>query len=53
MTQLADNRLLSLLLLGGDPPRPGEPVFTTGYWYVRLCQPVLNASEHTGVLSQP
>ena len=30
-----------------------EAVYTTGYWYVRLCQAVLGASERTGALSQP
>lgn len=53
MTQLVDDRLLGSVLLGDDPPRPGEPVFITGYWYVRLCQAVLNASERPCVLSQP
>ena len=53
MTQIVDDQLLSELLRGGHPPRPGEAVYTTGYWYVRLCQAVLGASERTGALSQP
>ena len=53
MTQIVDDQLLSELLRGGLPPRPDEAVFTTGYWYVRLCQAVLGASERTGALSQP
>lgn len=53
MTQIVDDQLLSELLRGGQPPRPGEAVYTTGYWYVRLCQAVLGASERTGALSQP
>ena len=53
MTQIVDDQLLSELLRGGLPPRAGEAVFTTGYWYVRLCQAVLGASERTGALSQP
>ena len=53
MTQIVDDQLLSELLRGGRPPRPGEAVYTTGYWYVRLCQAVLGASERTGALSQP
>ena len=53
MTQIVDDQLLSELLRGGRPPRPGEPVYTTGFWYVRLCQAVLGASERTGALSQP
>ena len=53
MTQLLDDQLLSSILRNGSPPRPGEPVFTTGYWYVRLCQAVLSASDREGVLSRP
>ena len=53
MTQLVDDQLLGSLLRGGHPPRPAQPVYTTGYWYVRLCQAVLSASERTGVLSRP
>ena len=52
MTQIVDDQLLSELLRGYRPPRPGEPVYTTGYWYVRLCQAVLGATERTGTLSQ-
>ena len=51
MTQLVDDRLLVTLLAGGDPPRPREPVHTTGYWYVRLCRAVLGSSGPSGVLS--
>ena len=51
MTQLVDDRLLVTLLAGGDPPRPGEPVYTTGYWYVRLCRAVLSSAGPSGVLS--
>lgn len=53
MTQIVDDQLLSELLRGGLPPRPDEAVHATGYWYVRLCQAVLGASERTGTLSQP
>ena len=53
MTQIVDDQLLGELLRGGHPPRPREAVYTTGYWYVRLCQAVLGASERTGTLSQP
>ncbi len=53
MTQIVDDQLLSGLLRGGRPPRPDDAVYTTGYWYVRLCQAVLGASERTGALSQP
>ena len=53
MTQLVDDQLLGELLRGGQSARPQEAVYTTGYWYVRLCQAVLGASERTGALSQP
>ena len=51
MTQLVDDRLLVTLLAGGDPPRPAEAVYTTGYWYVRLCRAVLGSAGPAGVLS--
>ena len=51
MTQLVDDRLLATLLAGGDPPRPQEPVHTTGHWYVRLCRAVLGSAGPSGVLS--
>ncbi len=52
---LIDDQLLSQVLRGRRPPRPlaKKDLFTTGYWYVRLCQAVLNADERTGVLSGP
>jgi hypothetical protein len=53
VTQLIDDRLLGNVLRGGAPPRRREPVFTTGCWYVRLCQAVLGAAGRTGVLSSP
>lgn len=53
MTQLVDDQLLSRILRGAAPPRRGTPVYTTGYWYVRLCQAVLGASDRVGVLSAP
>ncbi len=53
MTQIIDDQLLGELLRGGQPPRPTEAVYTTGYWYVRLCQAVLGASARTGALSRP
>ena len=53
MTQLVDDQLLSKILRGGAAPKRRAPVFTTGYWYVRLCQAVLGAAERTGVLSGP
>ena len=53
MSQLIDDQLLGAVLRGDRPPRRRAPVFTTGYWYVRLCQAVLTASDRTGVLSAP
>lgn len=53
MIQLIDDQLLGHILRGGAPPRPGVEIYTTGYWYVRLCQAVLGASDRAGVLSGP
>ena len=53
MSQLLDDQLLGRVLRGGDPPRPGADIYTTGYWYARLCQAVLSASERAGVLCGP
>jgi hypothetical protein len=51
--QLVDDQLLSSVLRGAEPPDPDERVFTTGYWFVRLCQAVLGAADRTGILSTP
>ena len=53
MSQIVDDQLLGEILRGGSPPKRRTPVFTTGYWYVRLCQAVLGAAERRGVLSGP
>lgn len=53
MNQLVDDQLLSDILRGGSPPKRRAAVFTTGYWYVRLCQAVLAAADRGGVLSGP
>lgn len=53
MIQLIDDQLLGAVLRGDRPPRRRALVFTTGYWYVRLCQAVLSASGRSGVLSAP
>lgn len=53
MIQLVDDQLLGEILRGAAPPEPGSETYTTGYWYVRLCQAVLSASERSGVLSTP
>jgi hypothetical protein len=52
VTLLLDDQHLGRVLRGDAPPAPG-PVFTTGYWYVRLCQAVINAGDHAGTLSRP
>jgi len=38
-------------LLRAERPWPGEQVFTTGHWYLRLCQAVVRGSG--GALSGP
>ena len=53
MTQLLDDQWLGAILRGELAPMPADDVSTTGYWYVRLCQAVLNAADRTGVLSSP
>jgi hypothetical protein len=51
--QLVDDQLLIRILRGSAPPRRRAAVYTTGYWYVRLCQAALGASSRRGVLSAP
>lgn len=53
MIQLVDDQLLGTILRGNPPPNVGAQVFTTGYWYVRLCQAVLTATAQPGKLSGP
>ena len=51
---LIDDQLLSRVLLGRAPRTfSSKRLYTTGYWYVRLCQAALGADERNGVLSQP
>ena len=52
MTLLVDDQILAAHLRG-RPVLPGadEPVFTTGYWYVRLCLAVTRRAG--GTLSGP
>ena len=51
---LIDDQFLGLVLRGRTPRAlASKDLYTTGYWYVRLCQAVLGASERTGVLSRP
>jgi hypothetical protein len=51
--QLIDDQLLGGVLRGRTPPRRKAEVFTTGYWYVRLCQAVLASNRDSGTLSAP
>ena len=51
---LIDDQLLGQVLRGRTPRSlAAKELYTTGYWYVRLCQAVLGANERTGVLSRP
>jgi hypothetical protein len=50
---LIDDQLLGALLRGSSTTRPGASIYTSGYFYVRLCQAVLGSSAATGVLSAP
>jgi hypothetical protein len=55
VTLLVDDQVLSLLLRG-DPPAAlvdTDAIFTTGYWYVRLCQAVVGVADRPGALSSP
>jgi hypothetical protein len=51
--QLVDDQILGTILRGDPPPDVEAQVFTTGYWYVRLCQAVLMATAQPGKLSGP
>ena len=53
MIDLIDDRLLGSVLRGSWSPRPNTSIYTTGYFYVRLCQAVLGSSAAMGVLSAP
>lgn len=51
---LVDDQLLGAVLRGRAPRfLASKDVYTTGHWYVRMCQAVLRAQERTGVLSRP
>ena len=53
MIQLIDDQLLGAVLRGRTPPHRKADVYTTGYWYVRLCQAVLASNRQSGTLSAP
>ncbi len=51
---LIDDQLLGQVLRGRTPRSlASKQLYTTGYWYVRLCQAVLGARQRLGVLSSP
>jgi hypothetical protein len=51
---LIDDQLLGTVLRGRRPKvLRAKQLYTTGYWYVRLCQAALGAQARTGVLSGP
>ena len=53
MIDLIDDQLLGAVLRGSPSPQRNASIYTTGYFYVRLCQAVLGSSAATGVLSAP
>jgi hypothetical protein len=56
VTLVVDDQLLSIVLRGESLPdelSSNGPIFTTGYWYVRLCQAVLGLVDRPGALSGP
>ena len=51
---LIDDQHLGQVLRGRTPESlASHDLYTTGLWYVRLCQAVLDDDERTGVLSRP
>jgi hypothetical protein len=51
---LIDDQLLGQVLRGRTPRSlASKQLYTTGNWYVRLCQAVLGAHQRFGVLSSP
>ena len=56
MTLVVDDQLLSMVLRGEGLPGQLDsrgPIFTTGYWYVRLCHAALGVIDRLGTLSGP
>ncbi len=51
---LIDDQMLGQVLRGRMPKSlAATELYTTGYWYVRLCRAALVAHQRTGVLSRP
>lgn len=53
MIRLVDDQWLSRILRDGRPAELDGDIFTTGCWYLRLCQAVLRRDARTGRLSGP
>ena len=53
MIRLVDDQWLGRILRDGQPAELPGDIFTTGCWYVRLCQAVLRADARPGRLSGP
>ncbi len=56
MNWLIDDQHLGQVLRGGRPPRPvtaRDTLYTSGYWYLRLCQAIFGVVDRAGVLSEP
>jgi hypothetical protein len=53
VTQLIEDQLLGAVLRGSPPPQLDVLLYTTGCFYVRLCQAVLASGTAAGVLSSP
>jgi hypothetical protein len=56
MTLVVDDQLLSIVLRRKGLPGlldSSGPIFTTGYWYVRLCQAALGVVDRPRALSGP
>jgi hypothetical protein len=51
---LIDDQMLGAVLRGKRPKiLASKEIYTTGYWYVRLCQATLGAQDRIGALSRP
>jgi hypothetical protein len=56
MILLVDDQVLSDVIRGDGRAKRwalDTTIYTTGYWYVRLCQAALNVAGRPGVLSGP
>ncbi|MFN3219445.1 MAG: hypothetical protein ACE367_23390 [Acidimicrobiales bacterium] len=53
MIRLVDDQHLGAILRGDPTAHSDGQVFTTGYWYVRLCQAVVTATSQPDRLSGP